>query len=90
MEETLINFLLFLNESGRINDYDFSYEDVVKDFLGLEENSLSEEEELKIRLHNKREQIRHILKMQKEYEEELEMAQHEIFILEDKLKELKI
>jgi hypothetical protein len=87
-EFNFIAFLLFLESKGHINDYDFSYEDVVKEFLGLNENSLSEEDEIKINLHNKREQIRHLLKMQKEYEEELEMAQHEMFILEDRLKEL--
>lgn len=87
-EFNFIAFLLFLESKGYINDYDFSYEDVVKEFLGLNENSLSEEDEIKINLHNKREQIRHLLKMQKEYEEELEMAQHEMFILEDRLKEL--
>ena len=88
MEDILINFLLFLNETGHINNHDFSYEDVVKDFLCLNENGLSEEDEIKINLHNKREQIRHILKVREQYEEELEMAQHEMFILEDRLKEL--
>lgn len=87
-EFNFIAFLLFLASKGYINDYDFSYEDVVKEFLGLDENSLSEEDEIKINLHNKREQIRHIIKMQKEYEEELEIAQHEMFILEDRLKKL--
>ena len=87
-EFNFIAFLLFLESKGYINDYDFSYEDVVKEFLGLDENSLSEEDEIKINLHNKREQIRHIIKMQKEYEEELEIAQHEMFILEDRLKKL--
>jgi hypothetical protein len=32
-KDTLIDFLLHLNERGLINNYDFSYEDVVDDFL---------------------------------------------------------
>jgi hypothetical protein len=31
--DTLIDFLLHLNESGLINNHDFSYEDAVDDFL---------------------------------------------------------
>lgn len=30
---TLIDFLLYLNDRGLINNYDFSYEDVANDYL---------------------------------------------------------
>lgn len=38
MKEILIEFLLVLNEKGLINNYDFDYEKVSRDFANKDEN----------------------------------------------------
>lgn len=38
MEDFLIDFLLELNQKGLINNHDFSYEDVARDFANKYEN----------------------------------------------------
>lgn len=87
-KSSFISLLLFLNEEGYINNHDFAYEDVVEEFLNKNIKNISEEDELKIRLHNKREHIRHIIKREREINDELERAKLDLFIIEDRMNKL--
>ena len=87
-KSSFISLLLFLNEKGYITNHDFAYEDVVEEFLNKNIKNISEEDELKIQLHNKREHIRHIIKREREINDELERAKLDLFIIEDRMNKL--